>query len=788
MGNQKDFLLKLEDLCGVKKALWINSQDTFAVSYESLVRARDLTVEHSIGRLRFTNDNSDVTEIWIDIDNHDGIGWKEYKNTRLKPAFDRIVSFGIPPQYIYPKISGTGVHLHVFLTGLPFNIDQKDIWVKTTDEGSDTRSRVEKTKLREFGAVASTGKGFAGYVSMAELMKARSLPTLKEPKYPKIKLFKCTKDFLLKVAMTKVDKQQKKVVGDGIVDYERDGDFQNLYKCPAMKILANKAKIDHHLLHNERLFVMSQLLHFGKESRQEIHNIMKNCSDYDEEYTQKMIDYAIQNNYHPFTCKWAREMLMPCPADCKGSGGKSPLKFAWTPLSLEQVKAEFRKSLKLHPDDDEVIDLAISQMLDPYIEGDLAWTFLVAPPSWAKTVILQAVHNPKWSELIDEVTDKTFISGKTRFDKVTKQEVPIEPLLPKLHMRTLMCKEFTTQLMQGKEVRNSVFGQLRSIYDGHYAKAFGSFDYALIPESWKNVRMGFFAGCTLYIDKYSTMQAILGERYLKIRMKPPDRIAANHYARLNARQRQKIGKHLNKVVTRFIANLTPMTDEDYEQPPDDIGTALEHLAEFIVQCRAPVERVQLSFGFDYQYQDLKELGTRLTQQLLRRGWGLGKIYGNTGFTKDVYKVIFRYALDTLLPNRLELVKYMYNQKEAKNQTEIQNELKWGYSRTKNTLIHLACIRVIDDDGSRNFTLNPYIRKVLTTAARPIQHTSEHLGIVVSQCVPNTNNKNTLCTTSKSTEGWKRLAIRSDDEREELHRVIHEARLHAREGAYYASKC
>ena len=684
--TQKDFLLKFEDLCGVKKPVFINSQDTFAVGYENLVFAKNLTVEHSIGRIRLTRENSDVVEIWIDVDNHDGLSWKDYKEQRLKPTIDRLNSFGIGNDFIFANMTGRGMHLHVFVADLPFELDMRELFVKTAGKEADPMSKAEKFKMREFGSIASTGKDFTGYVPSP--LSEKRLPQFKDPVYPDIQLFHVTKEFLVQLALAEADKSQDKNEKEPLVDYERDGDFMNLYKCPLVTLLAKKAEIDKHLEHAQRLFLMSQFLHFGKASRQQIHKIMKYCSDYDEEYTQKMIDHAMERGYHPFTCKWAKEMLLGCPLDCAGSGGKSPMKFVWAPLSLNEIKQEFHKVLLLSEKDDELIDVLLALILDPCLDSEPIWMFLIAPASSGKTVLLKSLHDDKWSLLVDSITTKSFISGRTTINPVTKKEELVEGLLPKLNKKTLIIKEFTVTLSRGEETRKDIFGQLRGIFDREYTAAFGNYDIAMIPDSWKHVKMGFIAGCTPFIDRYSNMNVILGERYLKIRLTTPTRINATRYAMNLAGKRKIAENYLQKKVKRFLSNLELPKEFEYPQTYED---RIANLAEFVVLSRKPVSETQTNIGTKiYEYEEQDELSTRLAQQLLMLGHLLTVVRG-TAYNDAVYKTLVRVAMDTLSPERKQILLYLFSRKEPANQTDIKDALGWGYNKTKHHLKQLAYV-------------------------------------------------------------------------------------------------
>jgi len=736
-GKQKDFLIKLEEACSVKKPIFVNSVDTFAVRDESLCWAKQITVEHAIGRYRLTLQNSEVCEIWIDVDNHDDIPWKRFKKERLIPAVERLNELGIPKKYIIPKVSGRGVHLHVFVRNLPSTIDLTELMSKAVNTEVDSRSLVLKQKIREFGAKTSTGKGFTSYISLSELLKKRKLPVFKEPVYPEITVFNCTPQFLVNLALVKADTEQKKIEKEPFVDYELDGDHEQLLKCPLLSKLKKKAETEKHLTHNERLFVMSQFMCFGNEGRRKIHEwFCSKCHDYSEKLTDYFIKHAMRREYRPFTCRWAKDKRLGCPVNCKGSGGKSPIKFAWTPLTLQELYKEYQKLLVLQPEDFEVIDILLATMLDTRVEGELVWLFLVAPSSWGKTVLLRSIHDPAWSILIDTITDKTFISGKTYIDKVTKEEKLVEGLLPKLHNKTLICKDYTVQLMQGEKHRLAIFAQLRGIYDKYYSQAFGSIDYSKIPEHWKHVKMGFIAGCTLFIDRYSTLNVILGERFLKVRMTEPDRVVASKKAREIGRNKDKLMKRLIRKVKRFLANV----EIKFEDPPEELGNALDYLAEAIVHIRKPVTKTQTAMGtVIYEYEEQTELGTRLVQQLQKLGWMLQCIR-KTGFDVNIYKTLVRVGFDTLPPERIKIVLYLYNQKKPVAPTKIRNALGWGHYRITHHLKDLEYIGIVHRTDSLDYYLDDYIRKCLTVAFNPLQHGTTDLKQGVPYKIDHYNNK------------------------------------------------
>ena len=698
-------------MCNVKKPIFLNTSDTWEYPDSALVKAKDLTIDHTVGRYRLTFKNSDVCEIWIDVDNHDGIPFKQYKQKRLIPALQRLNELGISNDYIFPKVSGTGVHLHVFVSELPTNIDVNDMFSKTTTKDVDQRSLVEKQRIREYGAIASTKKGYCGYISISELMKVRQLPTFKEPVYPEIKLFKATKEFLFQLSLVEADKEQEKIEKDVIVDYERDGDFTQLFKCPLIEKLDKKAKTEHHLRHNERLFLMCQFIHFGEESRKKLHEIISQCSDYDESLTQKFIHHAMNANYHPITCRWAKDMRLGCPADCKGSGGKSPIKFAWSPLNLEETKKTFTKWLCFEMSngklDTELLDIVFAIMKEREFQGDPIWAHIVAWSGGTKSEILRAVSAYK-SVDIDSITSHTLISGKLITDPETGKQRPVKGLLASLDGMRLIIKDLTTILQIDAKERYLIFSQFRGAYDGYYAAAYGTWDKPIKLD----VLFTILTGVTPAIDYHGNLSVILGERFFKIRHNI-DRKKATKKAMQNAGKEKQMRKELKAVTLRFLSNLEVPEDVELEEK---IFNKILHLALFVAQIRMAIPESSWRsalIGMTSDFETAPEYATRLSKQLLKLIKMLAIVRGRKKVTDEDYNTTVRVAFDTCPPTRLAIILYLYKHPQSTIE-EISKKLHLKIDKTKRRLAELLSLEDVlqSDDLLSSYSTKYSITKTI----------------------------------------------------------------------------
>jgi len=109
--------------------------------------------------------------------------------------------------------------------------------------------------------------------------------------------------------------------------------------CNALKRLINKAQKEHHLLHEERVCLMTFCIHFGESGAEKLHEIIANCSDYSKEETEKMIRHARdQKKYIPMSCARMQNIHI-CAKNCAeiiDRGGLSPIKLAYPKSKVDQ--------------------------------------------------------------------------------------------------------------------------------------------------------------------------------------------------------------------------------------------------------------------------------------------------------------------------------------------------------------------------------------------------------------------------------------------------------------------
>lgn len=100
-------------------------------------------------------------------------------------------------------------------------------------------------------------------------------------------------------------------------DSELEFDPKSLFEnCHALRKLWDKAENEHHLEHEERLFLAS-ILSYTEMGRETLHGILALCEDYNHYKTQAHIDDWLERKRkgiggHPFSCRRANEAGIGC--------------------------------------------------------------------------------------------------------------------------------------------------------------------------------------------------------------------------------------------------------------------------------------------------------------------------------------------------------------------------------------------------------------------------------------------------------------------------------------------
>jgi len=309
--------------------------------------------------------------------------------------------------------------------------------------------------------------------------------------------------------------------------------------------------------------------------------------------------------------------------------------------------------------------------------------FMVAPPGGTKTELLRSMSGEPFYT-ISTLTPQTLISGLNK-----KGEVD---LLPHLHDRILVIKDFTSILSRDKKEQAQIFADLRDAYDGYLEKAFGSG----VGKKGYHAKFEVIAGVTPAIDMYRVIHGILGERFLKCRIHTEESRAIDKAAELMGREtemRKALSDAVNQCITHFSQKIDVPTYNHV------IFSQIKALGNITAKLRSEVPRDR---QHTVLYYPEAEIGTRLTKQLLKLAQSLSIFHENGTIGNEEMTCLVKVARDSVPRQRLELITVLNNNTEYLDTTSIGELSDTPTQTAKESLEELWMLKMVDRRGSNTF--------------------------------------------------------------------------------------
>lgn len=354
--------------------------------------------------------------------------------------------------------------------------------------------------------------------------------------------------------------------------------------------------------------------------------------------------------------------------------------------SIEEVEKLFKHWFKLE-DDDISLDIILGSCFANKIPGEPVWLYIVGPPGSRKTAMVSTLSKSRLIETVSTVNATGLISGM----RAIGSEDP--SLIPKLNGRILVIKDVTTMLSKNAVERDEVFGILRDAYDGYCEKPFGTG----IKKSFKST-FGILGAVTPIIDGYSSVQSIVGERFLKFRIETIlsmyNEFAAISKTLENITHEEKMNNELQDMMYRLL---------EKKVPDDLIPFETTHIRETFIYLGMFVAKVRGSLNINpYTQEQLslpsKEIGTRVSKELTKLAMGVCVLRDHKAIGEYELNRCKRIAMDTC-PDRNEMiVRYLYVKKEPVLTQDIINHSMLTpatVSRVMTSLIALKMLKRVE---------------------------------------------------------------------------------------------
>ena len=352
-----------------------------------------------------------------------------------------------------------------------------------------------------------------------------------------------------------------------------------------------------------------------------------------------------------------------------------------TPLTLTAAKEVFAKWIKL--DDWTILDVVLGTVIVHRLDGDPLWMLVVGPPGAIKTEILRTLSSHPDVKAVSTLSPTALISGYIT-------DGPDPSLLPKLDGKVLIVKDFTAILQMQRDARQEVISMLRDCYDGEACRAFGTGEV----KSYRS-RFGFIAAVTPAIDNYGSVNAMLGERYLRFRLRTGDTLDKIDKALGNTASEGIMRTELAEAALGVLAQ-NPGTPH----LPDDIAIQIRHLANLVATARSEVSRDSTG---TVTFVPVPEVGTRVVKQLKKLALGVAMVRGIDAVDSDVYRIVVRVGRDTLPSMRERLLRDLWGTREVFQVTaDIADRCEVDTDTARRWLADLRLLGIVDRfAGSRN---------------------------------------------------------------------------------------
>jgi hypothetical protein len=197
-------------------------------------------------------------------------------------------------------------------------------------------------------------------------------------------------------------------------------------------------------------------------------------------------------------------------------------------------------------------------------------------------------------------------------------------------------KDFTTILEMPIDERKAILAQLREIFDGRLDRRWGTGKEL----HWRG-RLGFIAGVTPVIDNYHSGLSVLGERFLMLRIKQPDRATMAEKAVEQPEHDEQRRLELRGAVKSFMSHLPTMAP----MIADAFRKDLAAMANFVSCCRSGV--VRDGYKRELNSAPEAEMPARLVKQLFELLRGVALVMGHAEANQEDLDRVQRVALDCI---------------------------------------------------------------------------------------------------------------------------------------------
>jgi hypothetical protein len=314
---------------------------------------------------------------------------------------------------------------------------------------------------------------------------------------------------------------------------------------------------------------------------------------------------------------------------------------AGPPSTLEKTLETFEEWLIL-PSRTPVLAV-LGAVAGNLLPGDPVWLGVIAPPSSAKTEILNSIANLPSVVQAATLTAAGLLSGTPRKDRDKGAKGGLLRQIGQFGI--IAVKDFGSILSMHPETRGELLAALRELFDGSWTRHLGIDGGRTLH--WEG-KLGLIFAATAAIDAYYTIIGSLGDRFLFTRMEPAKgqfRRALKHDGAATAKMRNELAEATAGLFAGRKAEPRPLEESEIER--------LDKIVSLIVRQRGAVER-------DRRTREMEmilgaEGGARVGLSLARLLAGLDTLGVDRALALDVVESVARDSVPPLRRRAFECI-------------------------------------------------------------------------------------------------------------------------------------
>jgi hypothetical protein len=335
------------------------------------------------------------------------------------------------------------------------------------------------------------------------------------------------------------------------------------------------------------------------------------------------------------------------PNEGAGTNGKANGRGEHAPYTIDETLDVFARWLLL--EDLTPVYAVLGTVAANLLPGAPVWLGLVAPPSSAKTEILNSVSRLPNIVQAATLTPAGLLSGtpKKQRDKGAKGGL----LRQMGDFGIIVLKDFGSILSMRFDARAEVLAALREIYDGAWTRHLGTDGGKTLEWSGK---AGLVFGVTGALDAHYAVIGTMGDRFLLNRLAPVDKgqfeCALQHIGAVNEKMRAELGQAVARLFAGRKIEPRPISADEIKQ--------LDGVLSLIVRLRGAVERDRYSREIEaiYGVEGTARIGLMLERLLA----GLDTLGVDRA---TALKVVTTIAMDSVPPLRRRAYEHLSRAKD-----------------------------------------------------------------------------------------------------------------------------